>query len=147
MHAQVVLGFFLSNLFDRTRTATIVGYLLVIASVVVAELLEVTEVRLWAFVLTAWMYLSLRCFQQTRLLYLSTCCIHHLHSTGIVFIQTVSPIKLLCSLDVVLLSSEQAILCSTPFMKQLTCYVTCLLTYYIVRHFSPIELLYSRALI
>ena len=73
--------------------------------------------------------------------------IHHLHSTGIVFIQTVSPIKLLCSLDVVLLSSEQAILCSTPFMKQLTCYVTCLLTYYIVRHFSPIELLYSRALI
>lgn len=39
-HAEVVLGFFLSNFFSRPRTATIVGYLLVIAGVIIALLLE-----------------------------------------------------------------------------------------------------------
>ena len=43
-HAQVVLGFFFSNFFSRPKTSTIVGYLLVIAGVVVALLLEALQV-------------------------------------------------------------------------------------------------------
>lgn len=44
-HAQVVLGFFLANFFGRPRTATIVGYVLVIAGVIVALMLEALKVR------------------------------------------------------------------------------------------------------
>ena len=44
-HAEVVLGFFFSNFFSRPRTATIVGYLLVIAGIVVALLLEALQVN------------------------------------------------------------------------------------------------------
>ena len=40
----MVLGFFLSNFFSRPRTATFSGYLIVVASVVVALLLEILQV-------------------------------------------------------------------------------------------------------
>ena len=43
-HAQVVLGFFFSNFFSQPRTGIIIGYLLVIAGVVVALLLEFLQV-------------------------------------------------------------------------------------------------------
>jgi len=43
-HAEVALGFFLSNFFGRPRTATIVGYLLVIAGIIIALLLEGLQV-------------------------------------------------------------------------------------------------------
>ena len=43
-HAEVVLGFFLSNFFSRPRTATIIGYLLVISGIVVALILEGLQV-------------------------------------------------------------------------------------------------------
>ena len=60
-HAEVVLGFFLSNFFGRPRTATIVGYLLVIAGVIVALLLEALQVRvMWGGALR-WAILPPRC--------------------------------------------------------------------------------------
>ena len=40
-----MLGFFFANFFNRPRTATIVGYILVIAGVMVAMVLELLEVR------------------------------------------------------------------------------------------------------
>ena len=43
-HAQVVLGFFFNNFFSQPRTGIIVGYLIVIAGVVVALLLELLQV-------------------------------------------------------------------------------------------------------
>ena len=43
-HAQVVLGFFFNNFFSQPRTGIIIGYLLVIAGVVVALLLELLQV-------------------------------------------------------------------------------------------------------
>ncbi len=43
-HSVVVLGFFFSTLFSRPRTATFVGYLIVVASVIVAALLETLQV-------------------------------------------------------------------------------------------------------
>ncbi|XP_065901246.1 ABC transporter A family member 9-like isoform X2 [Dysidea avara] len=39
-HALVVLGFFFSNIFQRPRTATVVGYLIVIIGVIVSQLLS-----------------------------------------------------------------------------------------------------------
>ena len=44
MLIEVVLGFFLSNFFSRPRTATIIGYLLVISGIVVALILEGLQV-------------------------------------------------------------------------------------------------------
>ena len=43
-HTVVVLGFFFSTFFNRPRAATFVGYLIVVASVVVASLLETLQV-------------------------------------------------------------------------------------------------------
>ncbi|KAL5475219.1 hypothetical protein EMCRGX_G027292 [Ephydatia muelleri] len=43
-HAQIVLAFFLSNFFSRPRTSIIIGYLLVIASVIVAEMLSFLQI-------------------------------------------------------------------------------------------------------
>ncbi len=45
-HAQVVLGFFFSNFFNSPRIATIVGYILVVAGVMVSLLLELLQVRI-----------------------------------------------------------------------------------------------------
>ena len=45
-HSQVVLGFFFANFFNGPRTATIIGYILVIAGILVAEVLEIFQVHL-----------------------------------------------------------------------------------------------------
>ena len=44
-HSQVVLGFFFANFFNGPRTATIVGYILVIAGVMISLILELLQVR------------------------------------------------------------------------------------------------------
>lgn len=43
-HAQVVLGFFFSNFFNSPQMATVIGYIFVIAGVIVALVLELLQV-------------------------------------------------------------------------------------------------------
>lgn len=87
------MGFFLSNFFTSPRAATIIGYLLVFASVAIALLLELLKVNhshelltlecIMTFDLISQpLYLLYRYFQTMKLHFLSTCFIHRLSSTG-----------------------------------------------------------------